>query len=200
MEIPDPPVRPIGAGAHRFLSDQSGNRAQRDVQPAGPMPGLVGHLVDGLVQLVDREDVGVGARVGPRGRSVTVAERSAVALDPFPGPRGQLTVRLVVQPVVGRVFVGAEHPGDIAKWRVRPPPLLQRLARFTLEVDQQPVVRRAQHLPQVKVTVHPLNRDVPVGHGEIAALYRSHVPVEFGNTGRRCGQAFPHVVDRQGRG
>src|SRR5689334_17117219 len=95
--------------------EQPGDRPQRDRQPARPVPGLVRRLVDSFVELVRAQQGLVLARVGARGTGVALAERGAVALDPYPGPGGQPLV--VVVPVdhqlVRRVLEGAQHPCDV---------------------------------------------------------------------------------------
>src|SRR6266446_7429620 len=57
-------------------------RIERYGQPGWPVPGLVHHLVDRLVQLEGAQRRLVTARVAPAGLSVALAECRAVALRP----------------------------------------------------------------------------------------------------------------------
>ena len=145
----------------RRLIDAIGIAAQRRAEP-----GLVDHLVHGLVQLERPQQDALLARVGAGAQGVAVAERRAVALGPLPGPPDELGVVVRVGPVVGRlplrelvergVVERAEHAGDVAQRRVRADALGERRRGLALEVDHQPAVRGAQRLPEVQVAVHAL--------------------------------------------
>src|SRR5690606_31857339 len=49
----------------------------------------------------------------------------------------------------------AQHPGDIAQWRVPRTTLLDRARRFALEIDDQEIVVGEQDLAEVQVAVMP---------------------------------------------
>ena len=118
------------------------------------MARLVAGFVDRLVEFVGLEQMSRVARLGPRHRRVSVAERGGVAVRPFTGPRAQLTFAvfvgaLVHQSLVGGVFERPQHARDIAQRGVGPAALVERLSGFAFEVDQQPTFRCPQHLPEM---------------------------------------------------
>src|SRR3984957_4641924 len=175
-----------------------GDRPQWDGKPTRPVTRFVTRLVNGLVQLVRRQNQRRIARVDTGCRRITVAESSSVALHPLSSTRGQLLVGgLVDQRSVGGVVERSQHPCHVAQHGVRCAPLLQRLARLTLEVDQQPRLGRAQHLSQMQVTVHPLHRDDLLGQLLEPMLDRRRVLLELGHRPDRRRQPGQHGVDRE---
>src|ERR1035438_1751252 len=60
-----------------------GNRAERDVQPVGPIPGLVHHLIDRLVKDECAEQGRVRGWIHPARLGVPGAERGLVAPHPL---------------------------------------------------------------------------------------------------------------------
>ena len=99
------------------------------------------------------------------------------------------------QPLIGGVLEGPQHAGDVAQRGIGPTPLLQRLSRLAFEVDEQPVLRRAEHLPQVQIAVDPLHRDLLARELAVPLLDQRGVPAEVGHG---CGgglQPLEHGVD-----
>src|SRR5260370_22683920 len=126
------PRRGAGGGAAGAAARPGGcpsrggpERIERYGQPGWPVPGLVHHLVDRLVQLEGAQRRLVTARVAPAGLSVALAECRAVALRPAVRRAPQpVRVRVADELCARGVVEGAEHAGDVAQRRGEPPPPL----------------------------------------------------------------------------
>src|SRR4051812_38429711 len=99
-------------------ADQSDDRPHRDRQPARSVPGLVAHLVGRLVEFVGGEQVGLLVGIGAPAGGISLAERCAVAFDPFAGAGSQLLVVPGIVPpldetLVGGVLVGPQYTRDV---------------------------------------------------------------------------------------
>ena len=82
-----------------------------------------------------------------------------VAAHPVAGGRaGALLVGVAGQLVPGGVVERAEHARHVAQRRCPGAPLGQRHHGLALEVQQYPPGLGANHLPEVVVTVNPLDR------------------------------------------
>src|SRR6516165_5917235 len=102
----------VHAAGKRLDGRQPGDGPQRDRQPPGPVP----RLVDGLVEFIGGQQLRRIPWVDPGRGRVAVAERGAIALDPFAGAGGQLLVGgLVHQRPVGGVLEGTQDTGHVAQ-------------------------------------------------------------------------------------
>ena len=94
-----------------------------------------------------------------------------------------------------RIAEGAQHPGDVAQRRVLAPRVGERPGGLALEVDNQEVVVRHQHLAEVVVAVVPgpqralLRRCATIDEGHDLIGF----PFQVGNQGNRLGSLLAHA-------
>src|SRR5262245_48403783 len=69
----------------RVRLGEAADRAERDLDPRRPVPGLVQHLVDGLVQFEGAQRDRLRVEVEPAAGAVAGQERRPVALRPLAG-------------------------------------------------------------------------------------------------------------------
>jgi hypothetical protein len=135
------------------------------------VPGLVNHLIYRLVEHQSSQQRAVGLRIHAASLGVALAERRLTALHPLVGEVAELlAVRAVEQLMTGSVVERAQHAGHVAQRDRRRPALLERNRWLPLEIQNHPAGRRAKHLAEVIVAVHPLHRNGPAGGGEVGVV------------------------------
>ena len=142
---------------------------QRDAGPPGTVAELVAQFVQRLLQFEQAEQSAARGRRGgrparpdaPRCRRSPVGgeERVAHLRPPRRVPSGAslgtlgLVVRDAAQRAVLHVAERAQHAGDVAQRRLLGAPLLEAVAGLTLEIDDDEIVARQQHLTEMIIAV-----------------------------------------------
>ena len=155
------PVQRRGRGS-RLPVQQFQHAAQRNADPVRPVRQLVPDLVQRLLEQEQPQQ-----RVGMRG-VLRIPRRpwdgGLVSLHEGVGDGGRPFLRPLRLGRSRRIGERPQHARDVPQRRMLRPPLRQRTHRLALEIDDEEVAARHQHLTQMVVAMQPRPADIqPLG-------------------------------------